>query len=342
MFFYDNLRKNTKVRNRRMHNFLDFISSPIKALYSVSFYFEVLFKKRGQGILFLLYISVLVSIPSTIKLYSKISYHLEKDIVYVASQIPKTYLDSNGTLRAYDKQQSFKQIYTQDGVLAVVFNIEDIMYESDNEPVIEFNSKTFRLNYANGTVLRYVDSLGPKGSLNDLLEPYTIKSIADMANVFAFLVYSIAAFIMLGLNVFFTAALSSFFFTVVGKIKTSFSNLLRLSCYANTVCALVLIVQSLFDVTFSYFVMMLLPMIYMILFVKTFHNELLNNGIEGFIKNHDLKNAKVVGKKYDSNGNLESSEDLLNNESDKLKSSNGESSDTDNNDKNNKSGYFAP
>ena len=324
-----------------MNNFINFISSPIRALYSVSFYFEVLFKKRGQGILFLLYLAILVSIPSTIKLCSTISFHLENNVIYVANQIPKTYLDRTGTLRTFDKNESFKQIYTEDGVLAVVFNIEDRMYESQIEPIIEFNSKTFRLNYAKGTVLRYVDALGPKGSLNDLLEPYTLKSFADMANAFAFLFYALAAFVMLGLNVVLTAALSNFLFTIVGKIKTSFGNLLRLSCYANTICAVVMTLQILFNVTFSYLVMMLLPMIYMILFVKTFHNELVNHGIEGFIKQHDLKNAKVVSKKYDSNGNLESSEDLLENESDKLNVSD-DSSDKDDNNKNNKGGYFAP
>lgn len=326
-----------------MNNFIDFISSPIRALYSVSFYFEVLFKKKGQGILFLLYLAVLVSVPSTIKLYTTINYHFENDVMYVASQIPKTYLDSFGTLRSLDKDETFKQIYTKDGVLAVVFNIKDRMYESQTEPLIEFNSKTFRLNYAQGTVLRYVDALGPKGSLNDLLDPYTLKSIADMANAFAFLFYALASFIMLGLNVVLTAALSNFFFTIVGKIKTSFGNLLRLSCYANTICAVVMAVQILFNVSFSYLVMMLLPMIYMILFVKAFHNELVNHGIEGFIEHHDLKNAKVVSKKYDSNGNLESSEDLLEKGSDKLNNESDEkSSDKDDNNKNNKSGYFAP
>ena len=111
----------------------------------------------------------------------------------------------------------------------------------------------------------------------------------------------------------------------------------------NTICAVVMAVQILFNVSFSYLVMMLLPMIYMILFVKAFHNELVNHGIEGFIEHHDLKNAKVVSKKYDSNGNLESSEDLLEKGSDKLNNESDEkSSDKDDNNKNNKSGYFAP
>lgn len=100
-------------------------------------------------------------------------------------------------------------------------------------------------------------------------------------------------FFILAFNALVIAVLSKAIFLFVGKMKTSFVNVLRMSSFANTIVGVVLAIEFFINIKVSYGLVCLLPMVYMGLFIKVFRSEIENNGIENFVKKFTPEGTRV-------------------------------------------------
>lgn len=170
-------------------------------------------------------------------------------------------------------------------------------------------------------------------------------------------------FFILAFNALVIAVLSKAIFLFVGKMKTSFVNVLRMSSFANTIVGVVLAIEFFINIKLSYGLVCLLPMVYMGLFIKVFRSEIENNGIENFVKkftpegtrvrnygseeSNEKKDLSEYTSGLDSTSNRKSSEDNIGADANtSIKdSSQNNNSDKDNgssNDEKGGPGFFAP
>lgn len=276
---------------------------PVKALTSKRFYFEVLFSMKGLGFLYLLALCVVLAVPSTIKINSVLNTFKDIELPRLIASIPPSYLTRDGVLIPTNPNEGYKELRTSQGVLAIVYNVNDEPLKNNSElPVVELSSRQIVVRSPQkSTVLNYSELVTPDTSFNPLEVSNMVEAIFGVAGVMLFVFLVGWFFCVLVFNALVIALLSKFLFLLVGKMKTSFTNTLRLSSFANTIVGLLLLIELVIDVKISFSLIMLTPLVYMMLFIKSFRQELEDKGLSNFVKNYTPEGTTV--KKYDEDGN---------------------------------------
>lgn len=284
---------------------------PVKALSSKRFYFEVLFSMKGLGFLYLLVLCIVLAVPSSIKINSVLNSFKDIELPRLIASIPPSYLTKDGVLIATDPSTGYKELRTTQGVLAIVYNVNDEPLKSSSElPVVELLSQKIVVRSPQkSTVLKYSELVSPDTTFNPLEVSNMVEAVFEVAGAMLFVFLIGWFFCVLVFNALVIAFLSKFLFLLVGKMKTSFANTLRLSSFANTIVGLLLLIELVIDVKISFSLIMLTPLVYMMLFIKSFRQELEAKGLSDFVKNYTPKGTTV--KKYDEKGNtLDPKKDL--------------------------------
>lgn len=342
-----------------------YILYPVRAISSKKFYFEVLFKIKGFGIAYLFLLSLVLSLPASVRVNSVIETFKSIELPRLIASIPSSYLSENGELTPKNPDETYCELTTQDGILAIVYNVDNVALKDDSvKPIVELNRKTLTVNTSTQkSVVSYVDLFVPGSDFNPVEASGLVEAVFNIAKTVLYVFITCWFFCILAFNSLIIALISKAFFLFFGKMKTGFSNILRLSSFANTIVGVVLVVEFFVSVKISFTLVMLLPLIYMILFIRDFRTELVNRGVEDFVKQYTPEGTKI--RNYQT-GNQETKKDLseytqgLDSTSNRAQSENpkneeeggeSENSDTDsqssradqkNNNSNGGSGYFAP
>ncbi len=290
--------------------FYNYCSYPIKSLSSKKFYFDVLFKMKGLGLAYLLCLSFILAIPASFKINHVLDLFRNIELPRIVAMIPPGYIDQNGSFKALNEEQSYKEIFTSDGLLAVVFNVNDIpLSDSAKKAIVELNSKTVTIKApTQQTVVRYTDLVTTGTSFDPLEVSAVADAVFSIAVPFIFVFLLFWFFCILVFNALVMAVLSKFLFIFVGKIKTSFGNTLRLSSFANTVVGVMLLIELIINVRLPFNLIMLLPLIYMILFIRNFRAELEKHGVDEFVRRFTPQGTTV--KNYDQDGKAQTRKDI--------------------------------
>lgn len=275
------------MQNKKINSWTDLqvlLLYPLKALYSKRFYFDVLFRMSGLGFIYLLFISMLIAVPSTKKIMVTLSFFDNLELPVLVGQLPPGHINANGVLVADDGTNDYKLLRNSKGQPALLFNPADKKLEGDavNAPV-ELTSSSFKV-----TVNKSVNII-PYSSLFD---PGTRFNPYEMAMGFD-LVFSSSFFTVWGLltvwfystmiiNALIAGAFSRFFLMYMSGIKVSYVSSVRLCSFANTLVALILLGQFFIAIPVGYSVMLFIPVIYVILFGREFRRELSTLGIDKF------------------------------------------------------------
>ncbi|MGN1281992.1 MAG: DUF1189 family protein [Succinivibrio sp.] len=274
---------------------------PVKAIGSKKFYFEVLFKLKGFGIVYLLLLSLLLSLPASIRISGVIETFKSIELPRLIASIPPSYLSENGELTPKNPDETYKELTTQDGILAIIYNVNDIdLKDSSVRPIVELNSRTLTVHTSTqNSVVSYVDLFVPGSDFNPVETSGLVDMVFNVAKTVLYVFISGWFFCILAFNSLIIAFISKAFFLFFGKMKTGFSNILRLSSFANTIVGVVLVVEFFVSVKISFTLVMLLPLIYMFLFIRDFRSELLSRGVEDFVKEYTPEGTKI--RNYQTN-----------------------------------------
>ncbi len=290
--------------------FYNYCSYPIKALSSKKFYFDVLFKMKGFGLLYLLVLSLILSVPASFKINHVLDLFRSIELPRIVALIPPSYVAEDGSFKPLSEENSYKEIRTTDGMLAVVYNVRDeALSEEAKKAIVLLNSKTITIKApTQKTVVRYTD-LVATGTNFDPLEMSTVAdAVFDLAVPFIFAFLIVWFFCILTFNALVMAVLSKFMFVFIGKIKTSFTNTIRLSSFANTIVGVLLLIELVLNVKLPFNIIMLLPLVYMLMFIRNFRTELEKNGVEEFVRRYTPQGTTI--KNYDNDGKESTRRDI--------------------------------
>jgi hypothetical protein len=266
-----------------------FILYPYKSIVSVRFYFDVLFKMRGLGLVYMLIISTILAVFATFRFHAVVKIYDSINLPRLILEIPKSYLDENGVFSPLDGTTFYKEIYDDHGNLIILYNVKN--ENNGNVAIVELNSTSLKVKVdAAYNVLNYTDLVSSGVAFDPVSSASLVRQILDLALPLIFVFMLVWFLCILIFNTCLMALLSKPLFIFMGKIRTPFSNLLRLCAYANTSVGVVILVQLIFNINLAFNIIMFLPLIYMVFFVRTFRYELNARGVEGFLKSYGPKN----------------------------------------------------
>lgn len=261
---------------------------PIKALISKNFYFTVLFRMRGGGLVYLLFLCVGLSFFAGVKGHLILERMSTLELPRLIAQMPPSYLNSNGVLSPNNSEESYKLLRNSQGLPAVVYNTENRPLEGDAVYApLEFNSDAVSLKSGNNVETIPYNSIF---STDTNFDPFLSSEALDMViNASFFSIWAILAawfFSALIFNALICAIIGKFLMLMCYKIRTGFASIFRLSAFSNTIVGLLMLLQFFVDIPLSFGIMALLPLVYILLFAREFRKELAACGMEAFKKKY--------------------------------------------------------
>lgn len=273
---------------------LNTIFYPLKALASRAFYLQVLFKMRGWGFYYLFLICALIALPACIKVMDVLSGLKQMELVTLVSQIPPSYLDANGVLSPKDGSRNFVEIRNSRGEPSIVYNPDNKALEGDElKAPIELtgNSVVFK-SFGESNSVPY-SSIFPT---NANFEPYeaaaSLDSVFNSSWITVWAVITLWFFVILAFNALIIALIGRILLILVSKIKINFVSMLRISAFANTVVALIMLLQYFVHIPLPYTVIAFLPLIYVYLLGKDIRNTVNKYGTAAFSGQGNSNNAR--------------------------------------------------
>ena len=264
--------QNVKVTNKA---FLTRFTDIFKALTSIDFYYNVLGQKKGLGLSYLLFLCAFLSIAISFKVQETINYYKNIDLPKLVSQIPASYLDSNGILSSNSQHEKVKEIYNSNGKLVILYNVDDFdlhsLKSAPNIPeVLLLKDGLVVLGKSKDTFNKILWSSIISGGVN--FDPYMMSKMADevasTSPLATWLIVTIWFFVMIIMNVLLVSVLARLMFALVFKIRLSYKNEFRLSAYANTPVAILMLLQFFMSIPLTLTIMCLIPLVYLSFFAK--------------------------------------------------------------------------
>ncbi len=265
-------------------NLIDYLTFPIKALFSKQFYFRALFELRGTGFLYLFLLSAIFAIPATYKSMEVVDYFRGLELSKLVAQLPPSYLDQNGTLSPNDDQDTYKIIYSSKGTPAIVYNTKDQILDGDavNAPV-EFKSSAITVHTEKGDAEITYNSVFETGTnFNPMQIAQIIDEVLSASTRLIWSAMLLWSLVLLLINTLLTACISRFMMLFIFRIRVAFLSALRLCAFANTIVAVLILAQFFIYLPLSYTLMLVFPLLYIGAFSHAFRKELSQIGIEAF------------------------------------------------------------
>lgn len=264
--------QNVKVTNQA---FLTRFTDIFKALTSIDFYYRVLGQKRGFGLSYLLFLCAFLSIAITFKVQETINYYKNLELPKLVSQIPASYLDSNGNLSSNSQNEKVKEIYNSKGKLVILYNVDDFdLYSISKAPnipeVLLLKDGLVILGKSKDSFNKILWTSIISGGVN--FDPYMMSKMADevasTSPLATWLMVTIWFFIMIVMNVLLVSVLARLMFALIFKLRLSYKNEFRLSAYANTSVAVLMLLQFFMSIPLTLTIMCLIPLVYLSFFAK--------------------------------------------------------------------------
>ncbi len=271
-------------------------SYPLKAVASIKFYFDVLFKMRGLGFVYLLFLCVFLAIPCAYKVTSLLKSFDSLNLPGLILEIPKSTISADGVLTPNDPAEEFTVLEGPNGRPVVVFNPKDRQLSSDEAAApVEMASQTVRFRTPKGvTIVRYKD-LVPQGS--DFDPVYVADIVRSVFGVSVPTVWSMLVlwfFAVLIFNSVISGCLAKFFMFYAARVRIFFGPAIRMCAFASTLSGIFMLGQFMLDMEISYSVMLMIPLFYILFFCRAFRTEYNNLGPEGFRDKYGFKDEQRV------------------------------------------------
>ena len=257
---------------------------PFWAITSRSFYLKVLFKMRGVGFYYLLAICAVIAIPAGFKVGAVLEHLKAMELSSLVSKIPPSYLDANGVLTPKDNAPSFVEIKNSRGEPIIIYNPDNAVLDNEdaNAPIeLRSNSVIFKAGGQQNAVL-YSSIF----STNSNFEPYDAASALDAAfNSSAFTVWALISvwfFAILSFNALIIAVIGRFVLLLINKVKVNFASMLRVASYANTIVAIILLLQYFISIPLSFTMIAFIPLVYIYFLGKDIRSTVTQYGSTAF------------------------------------------------------------
>ncbi|MCR5535992.1 MAG: DUF1189 domain-containing protein [Succinivibrio sp.] len=271
---------------------------PLLALFTIRFYFFVLFKMQGFGFLYLLSLAALMSLPATYQVQKSLQYYSRLELPSLVGQLPPSRVDGLFHLVPAAGQPDYKVIYTSSGVATLVYNPGDRPLDAEARgALIELGSSDLILHGdREDTRVPYSAFLVSNSEFEPLNSAIAMDRIFNCSFLILAFIIFLWFYVLLFFNALLAALFGKFLMLFIAGIKIGYENTARLCAYASTLVAVILVLQCYVPLPISMSVLMFVPLIYCILFAREFKRELMQLGVQGFAEKYGFKVADAAAR----------------------------------------------
>ena len=267
-----------------INNLKTYFQYPLRALISRSFYFHILFCQRGLGIFYLLCISIVLSVPASYQVAGILKYFRGLEISSLVSQIPASYLNSQGLLSPNDNSENFKILRNSKNQPAIVYNTENRTLSDDALAApIELKSDAFIIKSAKGvSSIPYIAIFETDSNFKPYESAVAIEEALSAPMITVWLMVSLWFYSILLFTACVAGLIAKFFMLYISKIRVYLSSAIRLCSFGSTLAGVILLVQFFFYVPINFSILVIIPLAYVVMFCHEFRKELARIGLEAF------------------------------------------------------------
>lgn len=264
-------------------NFVNYLLYPLKAIGSKNFYYQVMFDLRGVGLRYMFFLCAAIALPATFQVRTALDTLKGFELSTVVAQIPPSYISPEGILSPDNERDSKLQIiYNSKKEAILAYNLENEPLPNNQYTPLTLTKDSLLINTQDGLIALPWQSLyGNAGAKFEPLEASKMmeeafnSSYASIWLIVTLWIFSSIAFIIL-----IAALITKVASTAILKFRMGFARALRLCSFGATVVALMLLLQFFFSITVSYFILCLVPVIYVMSFMaamrRTIYHSLLD------------------------------------------------------------------
>lgn len=253
----------------QFQNLLTYLSYPIKAIVSRNFYFEVMLKMKGVGLVYLLVLCTVLALPATTQVKEVLLKFKSLELSTVVAQIPASNISPQGVLSPVNPSDSKPFfIYNSHKEIVMAYNLENVPMEGGVAPITITSHAALIQTHDGGINVPWSSIYGNSGAQFEPLQAAQMLEQAFNASFFTiWMVVILWIFSTLAFVVLIAACLTKVLCLFISKMKVSFTLALRLNAYGSTVIAAFIVAQFFVNISLSYIVMCLVPAIYSLSFL---------------------------------------------------------------------------
>ena len=263
--------------------YLSYALMPLRAVLSQRFYYDVLFKLRGVGLVYLLILCAFLALPGTYQVKQALNKLQSWELSSIVAKLPPSYISPDGTLSPNNPQDAAQPLIVRNskGNAVLAYNLEGLPLQADAvrdperpsgaslgtgliEVPITLSAHSLNLNTVDGAIaIAWTAIYGESGGSFEPLATAQVFDSAFRSSYFALWGMVTAwLFSLLSLVVLVAACLLKPLCSLVLKLKISFATALRLNAYGSTLVALLLLLQFFYNYSLSYMTLCLIPLLY--------------------------------------------------------------------------------
>lgn len=250
----------------QFQNLLTYLSYPIKAVVSRSFYIDVMFKMKGVGLVYLLILCAALALPACLQVKEVLTKFKALDLPSVVAQIPASTISPQGVLEPINPNDADPLlIYNTKGEAVMFYNLENVEVKGVTEhPPIIITSHAAIIRTGEGSInVPWTSIYGNNGAQFEPLEAAGVLEQAFSASYFSIWVVVTLWFLSsLAFVVLVAASLTKVFSIMIAKTRVNFVLALRVNAFATTLIGFFTLVQFYVNFSLSFIVMCMVPIVY--------------------------------------------------------------------------------
>lgn len=283
--------------------FVSYALMPLKAILSQRFYYDVLFKLKGVGLVYVLVLCAVLALPGTYQVKQALNKLQSWELSSVVAKLPPSFISPDGTLSPNNPQDGAQPLIVRNskGNAVLAYNLNDLPLNANavNDPErpvganlgdslievpISFSAQNLILNTVDGVIaIPWTTVYGEGGGSFEPLATAQVFESAFRSSYFA-LWGMVSAWLMsiICLVVLIAACLFKPLCSIFFKLKISFATALRLNAFGSTLVAVLLLLQFFHNFSLSYMTLCLIPLLYsgMLMMQVRKHLRLAKDNIE--------------------------------------------------------------
>ena len=250
----------------QFQNLLTYLSYPIKAVVSRSFYIDVMFRMKGVGLVYLLILCAALALPACLQVKEVLTKFKALDLPSVVAQIPASTISPQGVLEPINPNDTAPLVIRNTRGEAVMFyNLENVEVKGATEqPPITITSHAAIIRTGEGSInVPWTSIYGNNGAQFEPLEAAGVLEQVFSASFFSIWVVVTLWFLSsLAFVVLVAASLTKVFSLMIAKTKVNFVLALRVNAFATTLIGFFTLAQFYVNFSLSFIVMCMVPIVY--------------------------------------------------------------------------------
>ena len=250
----------------QFQNLLTYLSYPIKAVVSRSFYIDVMFRMKGVGLVYLLILCAALALPACLQVKEVLTKFKALDLPSVVAQIPASTISPQGVLEPINPNDTAPLVIRNTRGEAVMFyNLENVEVKGATEqPPITITSHAAIIRTGEGSInVPWTSIYGNNGAQFEPLEAAGVLEQVFSASFFSIWVVVTLWFLSsLAFVVLVAASLTKVFSLMIVKTKVNFVLALRVNAFATTLIGFFTLAQFYVNFSLSFIVMCMVPIVY--------------------------------------------------------------------------------